>query len=229
MIVYFTGTGNSRYCARLLADKLGDHCTDAFHFIRDSVATELSSTKPWVFVCPTYGWQLPRVFVDFIRAGRFSGSKDAYFVMTCGAEIGNAATKNRALCGEKGLRYRGTLQVVMPENYIAMFNAPEREEALGIVAAARPVLEQGAGYIRRGVDFPDRKAGAVDKLKSGPVNRLFYRFFVKAKPFTVSSACISCGKCSQLMRFGSKAGCVVRDKIYTALYQEAAQKAGIGI
>ena len=203
MIVYFTGTGNSRYCARLLADKLGDHCTDAFHFIRDSVAAELSSAKPWIFVCPTYSWRLPRVFVDFIRSGRFSGSRDAYFVMTCGSEIGNAATKNRALCGEKGLRYRGTLQVVMPENYIAMFSAPEHEEALAIVAAARPVLEQGAGYIRRGTDFPDQKAGTVDKLKSGPVNTLFYRFSVRTKPFHVAGSCVSCGKCAAACPLGN--------------------------
>lgn len=53
MIVYFTGTGNSRYCAEFLADRLQDSCTDAFHFIRDGIAADLSSEKPWVFVSPT--------------------------------------------------------------------------------------------------------------------------------------------------------------------------------
>lgn len=203
MIVYFTSTGNSRYCAQMLADKLGDHCTDAFHFIRDGLAAELSSTKPWVFVCPTYSWQMPRVFANFIRAGRFSGSKDAYFVMTCGKDTGNAAHKNLALCQEKGFRYRGTLPVVMPENYIAMFSAPERNEALGIIATARPVLEQGAGCIQRGEKFPARKAGTVDHLKSGLVNTLFYRFNVKAKPFHVAGSCVSCGKCAAACPLGN--------------------------
>ena len=46
MIVYFTGTGNSRYCARLLADRLGDACVDSFHFIRDGIAADLISGKP---------------------------------------------------------------------------------------------------------------------------------------------------------------------------------------
>ena len=45
--------------------------------------------------------------------------------MTCGSEIGNAARYNQALCRKKGLRHRGTLPVVMPENYIALFDAPE--------------------------------------------------------------------------------------------------------
>ena len=57
--------------------------------------------------------------------------------------------------------------------------------------------EQAAARIQAGEDFPPPAAGLPDRLKSGPVNRLFYRFFVKAKPFTVSSACISCGKCAQ--------------------------------
>ena len=35
MIVYFSATGNSRYCAQLLAHCLQDQCTDAFSWIRE--------------------------------------------------------------------------------------------------------------------------------------------------------------------------------------------------
>lgn len=195
MIVYFSGTGNSRYCAQLLADRLEDTCEDAFHLIRQGMGADWTSEKPWVFVTPTYSWRLPRIFSEFIRTSSFSGSRDAYFVMTCGSDIGNAAPFNQALCREKGFHCRGTLPVVMPENYIAMFRAPEQEEARKIIAAARPVLEQGAACIREGRDFPAQKAGALDRLKSGIVNQAFYRFQVSARRFTVSDACISCGKC----------------------------------
>lgn len=197
MILYFTGTGNSRYCARVLARQLGDKCLDVYSYLREGIAGEFSSQKPWVFVAPTYSWRLPRVFVDLIRSSRFSGSREAYFVMTCGEDIGNAAPNNRALCGEKGLRCRGTLPVVMPENYIAMFDAPGPEEAKKIVAAAAPTLEQAAAWIRAGQDFPPQKTGVLDHLKSGLVNTLFYRFNVRTKPFTATDACISCGKCQR--------------------------------
>ena len=195
MIVYFSGTGNSRYCAQLLADRLEEECVDTFHYIRDGIAAELTSSRPWIFVAPTYSWQLPRIFAQFIRSSRFSGSREAYFIMTCGSDIGCAGTKNRALCQEKGLYYKGTLPVVMPENYIALFSAPQPEEAQAIIAAARPVLERGAACIQAGKDLPEAKTGVLDHLKSGMVNTLFYRFNVKAKPFMVSSACISCGRC----------------------------------
>ena len=197
MVVYFTGTGNSRYCAQMLAQQLNDQLTDAFPFIRDGSTAQLQSEKPWVFVAPTYGWQLPRIFTEFIRRGNFSGSRDAWFVMTCGGDIGNAASKIRRLCQETGFRYQGTLPVVMPENYIALFNAPEQAEALHTIAAARPFLELGSTRIQAGQPFPTQRVGLLDRLKSGPVNAAFYRFFIRATPFTVSETCVSCGKCEK--------------------------------
>ena len=160
MIFYFSGTGNSRYCAKRLAHRLGDGAVDAFPFLRDGRFPALTSRSPWVFVSPTYGWQLPRIFEDV------------------------------------GLTYRGVLPVVMPENYIALFRAPGPEEARAIVEAAVPGLEEGAERIRRGESLPPVRRGAVDKLKSGPVNAFFYRFVIKASPFRSTSACVGCGKCA---------------------------------
>ncbi len=149
-------------------------------------------------MAPTYGWQLPRIFAEFIRSGSFAGSRDAYFIMTCGSEIGNAGAKIKPLCTQKELNYKGVLQVVMPENYIALFEAPGQEEARKIIAAASPTLENGAACIREGRDFPPSKEGVIEKLKSGMINAAFYRFIIKAKPFTVSDACVSCGKCADV-------------------------------
>ena len=203
MIVYFSGTGNSRYCAGLLADRLGDTCVDAFGYIRAGAAAELASDRPWVFVTPTYAWRLPRVFADFLRSGRFSGSREAYFVMTCGEDIGSAPEKNRALCAALGLNCRGTLPVIMPENYIAMFTAPDQETSERIIADAAPTLERAAECIRAGQDFPVSGPGVLDRLKSGIVNWGFYRFNVRAKPFSVSDACIRCGKCEAVCPLGN--------------------------
>ena len=203
MIFYFTGTGNSRYCALLLARRLEDRAEDAFPYLRRGAAPELSSQKPWVFVCPTYAWRIPRVFEELIRGSRLEESREAYFVMTCGAEIGAPQKRLRALCREKGLAFRGVLQVVMPENYIAMFNAPEAPEARRIVAAAQPVLEAGAAAIREGRDLPGLPAGLADRVKSGPVNPLFYRFCVKAGPFRAGGGCTGCGRCRDLCPLGN--------------------------
>ena len=196
MIVYFSGTGNSRYCAQMLADKLEDELLDSFDFINNGISAELISATPWVFIAPTYCWQLPHIFQQFILTSRFEGCKDAYFIMTCGSDIGNAGEKIQKLCGEVGLNFRGVIPVVMPENYIAMFEVPQTEIAKRIVLVAKRALLKAIRTIRNGEKFPVRKVNFIDKLKSGPLNPIFYKLCVKAKPFYVTESCIGCGKCA---------------------------------
>lgn len=195
MVVYFSGTGNSRWCAELLADRLDDQLLDAFQYIRGGIAADLRSGKPWVFVCPTYAWRLPRIFRDFIRSGSFEGSEDAYFIMTCGDGIGNAVKTNRELCAEKKLNHRGTLEVVMPENYIALFDVPPEEECSRLIGEARSLLERAAQEILEGCALTEQPISVADRLKSGPVNPAFYGLIVKDKKFRVEDSCIGCGKC----------------------------------
>lgn len=198
MVIYFSGTGNSRFCAQMIASKTGDEIIDSRSFIKDGIAGEFVSGKPWVFVSPTYAWQIPHVFEDFIKSANFDGATDAYFVMTCGSDIGAAGEKLEELCKEKGLDYRGVLEVVMPENYVAMFRVPDEEESAKIIKSALPVLEDGIACINEGSDFPAREVGAVDRKKSGIVNWGFYKKYVSAKKFYTTDACIGCGKCEEL-------------------------------
>ncbi len=47
MILYFTGTGNSKYVADRIADEIGEEAHDLFRRIRDNDYSELHSEKPW--------------------------------------------------------------------------------------------------------------------------------------------------------------------------------------
>ena len=118
--------------------------------------------------------------------------------MDCGSEIGNAAKYNRQLAAQKHLHYMGTAQVVMPENYIAMFNAPQKEQARSIVEQAEPALQKVLAQLKAGQEFPPPRENLYDRFMSGPVNPVFYRFFVKADAFRATDACIGCGKCVEL-------------------------------
>ena len=195
MVVYFSGTGNSKYCATVLASGLQDELLDSASYIKNGIAADLISGKPWVFVSPTYAWQLPRVFEAFIRSGSFSGNRDAYFLMTCGDDIGNADQYLKKLCKQIGLRYCGVMPLVMPENYIAMFSVPDEKEITEIIAAAKPSMSEAVACIRQGCPFDEPEVDLTARLKSGLINRLFYRFCVKSDPFYVTEACIGCGKC----------------------------------
>ena len=64
---------------------------------------------------------MANVLLEYIRSAQLTGSKDAYFVLTCGSEIGNAGQYAAQLCEELELNCKGVLEVVMPENYIEFY------------------------------------------------------------------------------------------------------------
>ena len=190
MILFFSGTGNSNYVAKRIADALGDALVNLNDRIKTSDTSLVETGERVIIVTPTYAWRIPRVVCDWLRKTELRGAKQAWFVMTCGSEIGNADKYNRELCTEKAISCMGTAQIVMPENYIAMFSAPQADEARQIVAQAEPSIDRAIAAIQRNQPFAPTRNNLYDRFMSGPVNPIFYKFFVKANAFTASGACI---------------------------------------
>lgn len=120
MIIYFTGTGNSRHLAKKVGEAINEIPVNSFEYIKECKKGSFDSDTPYVFVCPTYAWQIPHIFEKLIRESVFHGSDKAYFIMDCGGEIGNARKQLQALCSDKGFEFMGVYEVVMPENYTAL-------------------------------------------------------------------------------------------------------------
>ena len=197
MILYFSGTGNSKYVAKRITDALGDEIVNLNARIKASDTSSIETGERLIIVMPTYAWRIPRVVRNWLRKTELRGAKQVWFVMTCGSEIGNADKYNRELCAEKAISCMGTAQIVMPENYIAMFSAPQADEARQIVAKAEPSIDRAIAAIQRNQPFAPARNNLYDRFMSGPVNPIFYKFFVKADAFTVSDACIGCGQCAK--------------------------------
>lgn len=198
MVLYYTGTGNSLHIAQRISRALNDTLFNMNERIKAQDSSPLEPCEKLIVVTPTYGWRIPRIVRDWLMSTKLPEGAGVWFVMNCGSEIGNAAKYNRELCQEKGLSYMGTAQIVMPENYIAMFNAPDKDEARQIVARAEPLIDSAIESIRAQREFPAPRNNLYDRFMSAAVNPIFYKFFVKSKAFTVSEACISCGRCAAL-------------------------------
>ena len=198
MVLYFTGTGNSRYLARRIAEGLEMPLYDLNACIKAGDTAPVQTRRDVVLVTPTYAWRIPRVVSEWLGKTALTGAERIWFVMDCGSEIGNAAGYNRQLAAQKQLQYMGTAQIIMPENYIAMFNAPQKEQAKSIVEQTEPALQKVLTQLKAGQEFPPPSETLYDRFMSGPVNPVFYRFFVKADAFRATDACIGCGKCVEL-------------------------------
>lgn len=198
MIFCFTGTGNSLYIAKRIAGITGEPLVSLNDKIKQDDTQSICAADRLVFVVPTYGWRIPRVVERWMQETQFTGADKAWFVMSCGGEIGNAEKYNRRLCSQKELTYMGTAQIIMPENYLAMFNVPEAAEAKRIIDKAGPAIDSAARVIADGHAFPAPRNNLYDRFMSGTVNPIFYRFFVKAGAFYADGRCTGCGICAEL-------------------------------
>lgn len=197
MVLYFTGTGNSRYIAKKLAERLDDQLTDISEYTKVGNGGEFTSSTPFVFVVPTYAYYIPLVVEDFIRKSNFSGNTDVYFLLTCGAFFAQGGTVRRLspLMKVKGLNNKGVAPFVMPENYIAMFTSPDETKAASIIESATKGIPEIAEKIKNGECLYTKKRFS---FLAGPINTLFYKFYVKDKPYFATDDCISCGKCANV-------------------------------
>lgn len=203
MILYFSGTGNSAYVAKFIGKQINDEVINLFEHLRNHNYSLISSERPWVVVVPTYAWQIPHIVRDWMLNTEFAGNKNVYFVMTCGDGIGNAGKHAEKLCRMKKVRYMGCAEIVMPENYIAIYHAPEKEEAEQIISKAESSIHETAELIKKGMKIPDQKNSLSGKLKSGLVNAVFYPCIVSAKKFYSLDSCISCGHCEKVCPLGN--------------------------
>ena len=184
--------------ARRIAERLEMPLYDLNACIKAGDTAPVQTGRDVVLVTPTYAWRIPRVVSEWLGKTALTGAERIWFVMDCGSEIGNAAGYNRQLAAQKQLQYMGTAQIIMPENYIAMFNAPQKEQARSIVEQAEPALQRVLAQLKAGQEFPPPRDNLYDRFMSGPVNPVFYRLFVKAEAFRATGACIGCGKCVEL-------------------------------
>ena len=203
MILYFTGTGNSEYCARFIADRIGDECFDLGERIRVKDFAPFESEKPWIICVPTYAWRIPAVVTELIEKAELKGSKELYFVMTCGGQIGKAEKYNKALCDKTGKTYKGTAKVKMAENYLAMFEVTTPDEEETLMKEANASLEQVSALIMKGESLPTVREGAIGNILSGVVNDMFNKYYLKDDLFLVKDNCISCGLCAKKCPLGN--------------------------
>ena len=201
MVLYFSGTGNSRFAAQRIAELCQDHLVSINRLSRQRILDPFnaqyafSSEKPFVIVCPTYCWHIPRIVEEFLNDSRFHGNSNMYFFLTCGSGTGSASDHASQICKKLEMHFMGLSSILMPENYICLFRAPDADEAVGIIRASMAQIESTASLIAAGRNISDSNSG---QPLPDFLYRLFYHFFVTDKKFTVKENCVGCGLCARL-------------------------------
>ena len=84
MVLYFTGTGNSRYLAQRIAEGLDMPLYDLNVCIKAGDTAPVQTGRDVVLVTPTYAWRIPRVVSEWLGKTALTGAERIWFVMDCG-------------------------------------------------------------------------------------------------------------------------------------------------
>lgn len=121
---------------------------------------------------------------------------------------------------------------VPPEN--PLVGVARMADCIATVAQAFPdlsVIASGMSYLRQ--LSPCFAAGMIDQKGAAMAGfgreafayPAFAQDILQHGGMDSKKCCIACGKCTELMRMGSKAGCVIRDSgVYAPLYREGKEK-----
>ncbi len=211
MIIYFTGTGNSR----MVAERLHEHYFPddttrqklytlegdrLLHPGRQLLEVDDNDLVIWVF--PVYSWGVPPVVLRFIDKVRFKGAERArhHMVCTCGDDVGRTDDQWRKHLGRRGWTPRGAFSVIMPNTYVCMkgFDVDSPDTEAGKLAAMPKRLEKICREIDRGFADSDLTRGSWAWWKTNLVYGLFRAFKMSPAPFKADTEkCTSCGLCAR--------------------------------
>lgn len=194
MILWHSGTGNSRYVAESLAAALGQRAERMVPGCKAVAADD--SIIVWVF--PIYSWGLPPVVRDYIRRSEGLDGARHFMVCTCGDDVGLAHLSWRRLMRSKGWNARGAWSVQMPNNYVLLpgFDVDSKPLERQKLDACSDRIAEVARGIKCGAKVDSVVRGAMPWIKTRVLYPLFVRFMMSPRPFRHNDGCISCGKCA---------------------------------
>ncbi len=210
MIIYFSGTGNTRYCAQQLAGYLGDDVLE----IQGEIALSPSSTNIetsdtriiWMF--PVYSWGIPPIVKEFLSNANINTPNDCthHLVMTCGDDAGYTDRQWRQIICKRGFSDGKVFSVIMPNTYVLMkgFDIDDAETEIVKKESCEARLEHIANELLNSTNKTnDITSGYFPFFKSKIIYPWFIRYAMSPKPFHCTDKCNGCGLCTRNCPLGN--------------------------
>ncbi|MDE6267279.1 MAG: EFR1 family ferrodoxin [Muribaculaceae bacterium] len=206
MIIFFSGTGNSRHVAQALGKELGEsnivELTGDFLRYPEQLRLESEEGGRVIWVFPTYSWGVPPVVAEVISKVNIDGGEraDHYMVTTCGDDIGKCHMQWRNLISGRRWKPLATFSVQMPNTYVCMkgFDVDPEQVAMEKIHESVMRVHSIAEFIKQRYKIDDVVEGRWPKIKTRYIYPYFKKHYMNPSGFHVSeTTCISCGKCSR--------------------------------
>lgn len=209
MIIYFSGNGNTEWCAQQIATATGDRAISISTIVsQGNLSLALKPDEPLGIFFPVHGWKPPRIVVDFVVNMRIASAPSyCYSVCTCGDSIGEAMSVMRGALASRGIRLAAAFSIIMPETYVClpfMYTDTNENERRKIAAARERLNSISRMVVERTCNHEELTKGPLPCFFTHVVGAFFNRFMITDRPFRVdASRCIHCGKCAKSCPVGN--------------------------
>lgn len=201
MIFYFSGTGNTLWAARQLAEATGERLMAmADGAPREPLA--LNEGERIGFCFPVHGWQPPKIVRRFVQQLQLCAAEGhyTYALCTCGDTVGQALELFAKDLARRGWTLHAKFSLTMPESYVVlpfMLTDKPRAERCKLLRAGRKLRDVEADILERKIGADRVKRGLAAWLLTHVLGAWFNAALITDRPFKVDDApCIRCGKCA---------------------------------
>lgn len=197
--IYFSGTGNTKFCTARFAEKCGGN---AYPIEDTAAATALSEDNDIVLGYPIYYSNLPMIVRDFIeRNTELWRGRNVFIIATMGLFSGDGTGVSARILKKYGARISGGLHVKMPDciGDVKLLKK-SHEENREIIKQATKKIDEAAEKLKSGTP-PREGVGFFDHIAGLFGQRLW--FYGKTKNYTRNpkidiKKCVGCGACARL-------------------------------
>ncbi|HUH65897.1 MAG TPA: EFR1 family ferrodoxin [Syntrophales bacterium] len=201
-LFFYTGTGNSLWAARVLADELGN--TRISLMPRNSGRPIEIDADAIGIIFPVHIWGLPQPVISFVNALAVDASKYYFALAVNAGQVAATLLQLEKLMKSKGLILSSGFDIVMPSNYIPWGGPGPEEKRTRRINGAKEKIKRISSIIA------GREKRPVER---GPLwqNILFSWFYSFSYPyvpsldknFWVDDKCNSCIICKRVCPCGN--------------------------
>lgn len=197
MILYFSGTGNSKYCAQILSNITDDKAVDIAKQVQNGENNiELSADENLGIVFPIYCWDAPSMVKEYLhRVNIKSFGNYTYIIMTCGEDSGYAHKGIIKTLNRFDLNIAGLASIKMPDNFIPMYDLKPMEDSITQLEQSTKSIEEIGNIIASKMSFNKIRKKSFSLAKTYLLAPLFNVFAVNPKKFYTTDKCNLCSIC----------------------------------
>ncbi len=201
MVLYFSATGNSKYCAEKIAKATGDRLFSLNDAMKNGqYEIDLGGDSQLVIVSPIYDMGMSWAVKEYLEAAEFVNVSDRCYVcavFTCGKSCGIAADEMQEVLQKKGLSLNAAYAVCMPDTYIPMFPLASKEKQQEILAKAEQTLQTVISKIQNH-EYDFELPPAAPKPMAKLIRRINIPKQKRTNHFWVKDNCSGCHLCEQI-------------------------------